>query len=722
MPARISLKNSSLILLGALVCAAGTAFLVNFFLSGPKLGIHYDFLMNYRSPPPVSREILIINTDEFIESGDIFSVLITLTEMEAANLIMAVRTSPSSSPITVTEEEIRRRFTDEYVLLGTNIRNLFEAIRSGSLAPQYAPMFVERLVEMAEQGRDRLLTSLIDRDDDFIRSVAVFGNFLEADARPMLDKDGKLRRVRPVDIEASIDHPVYLNLKSRYATSQIETVDQNKILWLRGYDGNEIDIPLDKDGNILPILNCDFRNIDISLFRQYDEADSLLRASLEACDELGAFSKTLPEQSPLFLGDYASLLRQELLQSPDSEKRTAWLRARKNYFKSLNDFLFGPAQTLLVDGYEKLIADESSLGERGLSSLAKMRDDLIAAFNEMREEYGELTTLRSKLEEELASSFCIMGNDDAAAYCALLANTLITGSHIKPAIDKQILFWSIAAAFVVLTVIFLMPKAAALVVGIFLSLVSAASFGLYFIFFSYWIDPAAAFSASFSGTLVIFYCKHAILKYRTRRFRAAYGEAVPQNVLKDLIKSGLPRLSKVSVCETTVVAIKDINLLNREDNEKPHDAGSARREFFSSVKKNVFNSGGIIAAYEGDTVLACFGSPLKTDKSRSGAEIQINKLSKVEQACAFAKELLNDEKNTWHFGIDSGECAFFWSAQSGFSVNGRPAVRARVLASKTMRLQTRALITETVREKTGIECKKMGALNNGKTNFFEFPV
>jgi len=715
MSARISLKNSLLILLGALACAAGTAFLVNFLLSGPKLGIHYDFLMSYKSPPPVSREILIINTDEFIESGDIFSVLITLTEMEAANLIMAGRTSPSSSPITVTEEEIRRRFVDEYVLLGNNIRNLFEAIRSGSLAPQYAPGYVERLVEMAEQGRDRLLTSLIDRDDDFIRSVAVFGNYLEADAKPVLDSDGKLRRVRPVDTESSLDHPVYLNLKSRYATSQIETVDQNKILWLRGHDGNEVDIPLDKDGNILPALNCNFRNIDISLFRQYDEADRIMRASLEACDELGAFSKTLPEQSPLFLGDYALLLRQELLQAPDSEKRQAWLRAQKNYFKSLNDFLFGPAQSLLVDGYEKLIADETSLAEEGLASLARMRDELIRSFSDMREEYGELTSLRSKLEEELASSFCIMGSEDAAGYCALLANTLITGSHIKPAADRQILFWSIAAAFVVLTVIFLMPKALVLIVGIILSLVSAASFGLYFIFFSYWIDPVVAFSASFTGTLVIFYCKHAILKYRTRRFRAAYGEAVSQNTLKELIKSGLPRLTQVSVCETTVVAIKDTNLLNREDNEKPRDAGGARKEFFSSVKKNVFNRGGVIAAYEGDTVLACFGSPLKTD-SRSSAEISINK------TFAFVREMLSDEKSTWHFGIDSGECAFFWSAESGFSVNGRPAVRARVLASKTARLQTRALITETVREKTGLESKKMGALNNGKTNFFEFPV
>jgi hypothetical protein len=717
MRASFSLKSSLFMLLGALACAVGTAFLVNYLLSGPKLGPHYDFLLSRRQPPPVSREILIIETGELIESGDILSVLMTLTEMEASDLIMTGRTSPSTSPITVTEEEIRRRFVDEYVLLGTNIRNLFEAIRSGSLAPEHAPGYVERLVELTEQGRDRLLTSLVDRDEDFIRSIAVFGNYIEADTRAMPDRDGKIRRVRPIDPESQIEHPVYLAIKSRYAISKVETVDHRQVLWLRGYDGKEIDIPLDKDGNILAAWNCDFRKVDISLFRQYDEADRVMRAALEDADELGAFSQTLPEQSPLFLGDYALLLRQELLQKPDGEKRMAWLRARNNYFKSLNDFLFGPAQTLLVNGYDQLIADETSLGERGLASLARMRDDLIFSFTDMREYYGELSALRSKLEEEIASSFCIMGSEDSSLYCALLANTLITGSHIKPTNDRQILFFSIAAAFVVLTVIFLMPQAAVLIAGVFLSVLSSAAFGLFFIFYSYWIDPLVALSASLCGTLVILYCKFAVLKYRTRRFRAAYGASVSQNVLKGLIKSGRPRLSEVNVCETAVVAIKDINLLNREDNEKPRDAGSARREFNSAVKRIVFNNGGVIAGFDGDTILACFGSPLKSaDSPRKGAvEIPVNK------ACAFVRELLNDDKIPWRFGIDSGECTFFWSAESGFSANGRPSVRARVLASKTARLQVRALITDTVREKTGLECKKAGALNDGKTPFFEFP-
>ena len=688
------------------------------------MGAHYDFIFSRRQPPPVSREILIIETGEFVDNSDILSVLMTLTEMEAANLIMTGRMSPSSSPTTITEEEIRRRFVDEYVILGTNIRNLFDAIRSGSVTPEHAPGYVERLVELTEQGRDRLLTALIDRDEDFIRSVAVFGNYLEADSRVATDKDGKLRRVRPIDPESSREHPVYLNLKSRYAVSRIEAVEQNQILWLRGYDGNDIDIPLDKDGNILTTWNCNFRRVDISLFRQYDEADRAMRGALEAANELGAFSKTLPEESPLFLGAYALMLRQELLQSPDSEKRMAWQRARSNYFKSLNDFLFGPAQTLLVNGYEQLIADETSLGRESLAALARMRDELSRSFAGMRNEYDKLSELHSILEGELASSFCIMGGETSALYSAFLANTLITGSHIKPVYDRQILFLSIAVVFVVLMVIFLMSPASALFAGLFLSVLSSTVYGCILIFYSYWVDPVVVLSASLFGTLVIFYCKCAVLKYRARRFRVAYGAAVPQSVLKELIRSGRPLLSEVNVCETVVIAVKDINLLGKEDNEKPGNAGSARKEFFSSVKRIVFNRGGIIAGFDGDTVLACFGSPLKHAMPtplpaqwylRRGAGVPVSK------ACAFVKELLNDDKISWRFGIDTGECTFSWSAESGYSASGRPAIRAKVLVSKTLRLRVRALYTNTVRDKTGINGKKAGALNDGKTPFFIFP-
>jgi hypothetical protein len=709
MSARVPLKNSLFMFLGGFVCSVGTAFLVNFLLAGPELGAHYDFLLKRRQPPVVSREILIIKTDEFAEGGDVFTVLMTLTEMEAANLIQTGRVSHSSSPITLTETEIRRRFTDEYVLIGSNIRKLFEGIRMGSITPREAPSYVDRVVELTEYGRERLLAALVDRDEALIRSAAVFGNYLEVDAGPLLDNDGKIRRVRPIDTEASFEHPVYISLKNRYIASQIETSDQGLILWLRKLDGNDFDIPLDRNGNIITAWNCAFRVLDIALFREYGEAGRAVRDALTAADKLGAFSQTLPEKSPLFLDDYAFALQEELLKSPGVENRFAWTAARAEYLKSLDDFLNGTAEMILVSGYEKLIADVALSNREQLAALSKMRDELIQSFAQMREEYKKLSSLHAVLKEELETSFCIMGPEENAQYSALLANALITGSHIKPVYNRYALFWSIAASFIVLIIVFMMRPSVLLTVGLAMSFLSSAAFGCFFIFYSYWIDPLVALYASIAGTLVIFCSKCVFLNNRANRFRAAYGNAVSQDVLGSLIDLGKPAPSEINVSFSAVVAVKDINLLNREMREKPQDAGKARKSFLEAAKKIFFSAGAVIAGFESDTIFVCFGSPLNKSDNPSA------------RACAMVRELLKSEKIPWHFGIDAGVCTFLWSPETGFSVNGRTVVRARILVSKAVRFQVRALITDSVREKINFAGIKAGSLSGEDDPFFEFP-
>jgi len=710
VPIKYSIKTNIFILFGGLACAAGMLFLANFVLAGPRLGLHYDFLLEHKQPPPVSGEILIIETGDYIESGDIFNVLMTLTEMNAENMIMTGKVSPSSSPVTITEAEIRQRFMDEYILVSTNIRNLFEAIRFGSVSPVNAPVYVDRLIELTDQGRDRLLAALINKDVNLLRSIAVFGNYLETEINPVLDKDGKVRRVLPVDPKSSMEHSVFLSLKNRYAASQIETADKIRILWLLNNDGTELDIPLDRDANIITPWNCNFRRVNISLFKEYEEAELAMRSALAKANELGAFSQTLPEKSPLILGDFALMFREKLLKSPDSEKRYDWIREREKYLESLDEFFKSQAEADLVKGYNDVIKDEIFLSKEGLASLAGMRDQLILSFANMRDEYNKLYAVHSKLKEELSMSFCILGSGTNVEYSALLANAIITGSHIKPVYDQYILIFSAVGVFIVLLVIFYMSPSVLLFCGIVFSAAVSAGFSFVFIYYSYWIDPVIVFASSVTGTLVIFYLKCAVKNYRARRFRAAYGSSVSQYTLKELICAGKPRLSDIIVVNAAVIAIKDVNLLTSEDREKPHDAGKAKKAFFSLVKKTVSDYGAIIAGFEGDTVLACFGSPL--DKSGDP----------LGKACAMVKELLNDKKKSWYFGIDAGECTFYWMPETGYSVNGKPAVRARVAASKTKRLKARSIVTETVWLDLNLKAKKLGSLYDGSDTIYEYPV
>jgi len=721
----VSFKNLLLMLLGGLSCAVGAAFLLNFIFSGPKLGLHYDFLSD-RKPANISREILIINTEEYVEGSDFFLVLMTLTEMEADNLILTSRLSPSSSPITVTETEIRRRFMDEYQLIGSNVRNLFEGIRLGSVSPVQAPEFVDRFVELAEQGRDRLITTLIDRDEDLIRSVAVFGNFLESYSRPYLDKDGKLRRVLPLDSE--FEHPVYLFLKNRYEFSQIEASGNEKILWLRTHDGKNIDIHLDSEGFIITPGSSAIRRIDIELFREYEEVSLALFESLAASYEIGGFVKTLPEKIPLFLGEYANALLEELLKNPNSENRSAWIVSRANYFKSLDEYFNSLTDILLINEYEEQIADTDSSNVNQLARLIARRDELKQVFLIKHESYERLSVIHSKLKDALSMSLCLMGFEQNAEYSAILANTLITGSHVRPVSARYVILFSITSSFIVLLLVFIMRPVFLLCAGILLSFLSALIFNGLFIYYSYWIDPVIVLGSSLMGLLAIFICKCAYLNYRALSFRSAYKAAVPKNILQNLITRGRPGLSEINVTYTAVIAIKDFNLFGREDHEKSKDAGKIKRTFYTTAKKALFNAGAVIAGYEGDTILACFGSPLEikptltTYKWSKDGQPLAKSYHPVDKACVLVKELLKNEKITWRFAIDAGECSFSWSPETGFSVSGSPAVRVRMLVSKTARLKTRALITEAVREKIDFTGERISSLQDENDIVYELPV
>ncbi|MDR2965168.1 MAG: hypothetical protein LBU88_05275, partial [Treponema sp.] len=598
MPVKIKLKHQVLILLIGLAFAAGSVFLLNFILAGPKLGKHYDFLLNLRQPPPVSGEILIIDTGDYIENNDLFTVLLALTEMEAEALVMTGNLSPLSSPVTVTESEVRRRFMDEYNIIGSNIRNLFQAIRMGTVSPINAPEYVEKLVELTEHGKDRLLAALIDRDEDFLLSIAVFGNYMEADHVKKTDKDGKLRRVQPVNTDTYEEHPVYTYLKDRYAYSMIETIEKSKILWLKKTysDGEdeEIDIRLDDNANIITPWNCSFRGIDISLFREYEEAGRSIKKALEEADVRGAFSKTLPERSPLFLGEYALMAREDMLKSPTAENIQFWKNARAEYFISLDEFLSGQAEALLVRGYEEVIEDETSLSDEGLAALAGMRDGLTQFFVYLREEYEVFTATYSKLNNELSSAFCILGPSGNTEYSALLANALITKSHVKPVANNYVLLWSFIAVLITLIAVFWLKPLPGLFSGFGLSFIFTFVMGCIFIYYLVWLDPLIIFVSSITGTLVIFSCKCFYIKFRTDLFRTSYGAAVPPNILKRLILEGKPHPKETSQSSAAVIAIKDVNLLHREDREKPQDAGKIRKNFLSAVKRSVFNAGGVI--------------------------------------------------------------------------------------------------------------------------------
>ena len=465
MAAYISRKISWLRCLVSFMPSLGAAMLLCALFTGPRLGPFYDFLLRRRLPPPVSPELLIIDSsvpgqefnDDILEPGTAASILYTMTELGARTLIIQVPILGLSAGGNVGEAEILYHFDEEFSLLSKNIRNLFDGIRTGSVAPSDAARYVGELVELSDKGKERLVSALVRRDEEGIvsmeKAAAFFGHARrpgdlrvqlirsgEGDrpgilaetneySRAQCDPDGVLRRIAPVLKQAeapetgerTLEHTVYGALKTRYASAAIENAASGPVLAARNGPGNtNLLISLDRNGALLfeaPHRGEDFRRIGIADFLSYDEADRNLRRLLGEGEALGIYQGIEGENRPLFLYDYALTLREELASSAmngDGEMRRAWIAARQNYFTSLEKFLYGPAEMKLVGACEEIIAAEyREPDSAGIAGITEMRDALIRSFAVLRYRYNEVLELRGKLESELADSFCILGRGSA---------------------------------------------------------------------------------------------------------------------------------------------------------------------------------------------------------------------------------------------------------------------------------------------------------------------
>ena len=759
----ISKKLSLLLLLGSWITSAGAVFLLNFALQGPKLGPLYDMFMEFRQPPPVSPEILLIDTEEIVEPDGLYSVLMTLTEMDASDLLVVVPVLGAGSGRIESGAELSERVSDEFRLLGKNIRNLFEAIRLGFVGPKESPAYVDSVVELAERGRDRLNAAIIRQEEagseQVVQAASAFGKAvialdlrasaqneipLYSQAKP--DGDRVLRRVAPVADKR--EHIAYHVLKQRWSASDIEVNEKGQTLVVIPDMNDESSVkrfPLDRNGNILvekPGESRDFRRVGMNLFLDYEEADRSMARLLKDADEVGVFAQTAPEQRPLILLGFTENRKEELLKNPDAEKRSAWIKMRLEYLASLDEFLYGPSEMALVNGYEEIIASEK-LGEAGLLRLQEMRDRLIRVFVTMREKHRDLVDLRAYLAQAADGSFCVMGPPvpqgggiSLSESSALLANTLLTGACVTPGQGIHLFLWPLLFSLSALSCLFLLRPLTLLISGVSAVIVSGAVFGSVFVFTGYWIDPFISMGACLSGTLLLFITRLCIGYGRALRFRLAYAPYVEKDTLKALVKSGRPLPSESVNAHTAIIAVKKPDLINREDKVSPLESKKAVAKFREDFLKIFKKAGAVILGFEGDTALACFGSPLEIIKGAGSKEnCSLRAARLVETLLKISNsQISGSQLSDCRYGIEAGDCVFSWSETAGYTANGRAVVRAKLFAVLAKRCKVRAVIGETAKKESGLGGRKLSSLNatpgvtandagsDESGNFYELPI
>ena len=760
------------------------------FLSGPRLGLFYDFLLRQRPATPISRELLIIDSsmpglefgEDILEPLAASSLLYTMTELGAEALIIQVPILGLSIGGAASEAEILDRFDEEFSILSRNIRNLFDAIRTGSIAPMDSGRYVGELVELSEMGKERLVYALVRRDEEGVismeRAAALFGNarrpgdlmvqlIRSADpaegsrsallaemgeySRIRPDRDGVLRRIAPIITvpvisdygtgEKKLEHIIYGALKTRYESYGIVYIERSffgiealpmrpmPVLALRSSDG-ETDriIPLDRNGAVIFQVpgtgqifrrgdaydpGSDFRRISILDFLAYDEADRNLRRLLGEAEALGIYQGIAGENHPVILYDFALSLR-------DEGNKQLWIETRNRYFTSLKNFLSGPSEMNLVRGFEEIIVAEPE----NLRFL-EMRDELIQTFAAIRLQFDELWKIRQNLENALAGSFCILGRGTDVEASALLANSLLTGSFITPGADLYLLLAALLFAFFICFFIKSKTPISALGIGVLSTIIIGAGFSLIFIFFGIWFDPLVPVAACFAGTLSSFaWAFIAKLRY-SRRFRLAYGPFISRSCLKRVTRAGKPLPSALVKVRAALIAIKQsggpaVAGVTSGDSLLSRASAMETLKFQEKAADFVRKAGGTITGTEGEIVTACFGSPLErvcfTGK-RKTSPYEDNILAKAApalRAVDFVSDIVHrPECESWHFGIDIGECSFAWTEVSGYFALGAPVQKAKLLSRLAGRHKSRVVISNALTESLpDLTMKKLDVLKS----------
>jgi class 3 adenylate cyclase len=754
LAAFITWKKSVLIYFCALLAAGGCAVLLDYLLAGPKLGLHYDLLLTQRKKPAPAPELLIVDSGNLIEGGAAAEMILTLMEMNAASLVIQTPLLGFSGEKAGSEEEIRSWFEDEFSLLERNIRNLFEAIRTGSIAPAEARRYVDELVGLTDQGKERLTAALIRQSGAgaarFEQIAAAFGGVYQPGdlrlsagipvpsgdpsySRPRRDGNGRVRRLSPA---GPPEHVIYAALKGRFGESLIEDTGKGLFLVNTAAGGRETRIPLDSGGHLLVEAPGDqdteggFRRIPLEFFTRYEERGQTLQRLLKEADKLGIYGGLAPERSPVYIFEYALAQREEFLASlsgsppgPFSAQwKARWLEAREDYFSVLDEFLYSPAEEELKAGYEGLLAAEQ-LGPEGMEQLRALRDELGPAFEGLREVYGELRALREALSRALSLSTVILGpreepeiqeeggfpapggllrllggrdySDSELSF--MLADNILQGRGIRPADRTLVLFWSFLAAGLVILILVRLRPLLSLGTGFILSLAAGAGFSGSFVISGLWLDPLIPFGASLAGTLMVSVLGLLVVRRGARRLLLAYGPYVGKPCLRQLIRAGRPAPGERISVQAAIIAVRQTGLLAEED-QRPSSRGAAMTAAFREEVFTLFTrAGAVILGCDGDMALACFGSPLERIGMGPGRDPYIRySRSPALRAAEFVTEMAG-LKTQWQFGIDTGECSFGYQRVSGYNGYGRPVVRARILSSLGTRYQARVLVSESAR-------------------------
>jgi len=662
--------------------AAAAAILVSVMLPAPSperaQGRLFTVLSRARPPVPVAPELVLIQAEpgamKPLGSLELAEIMLTLEEMEAGRVLDLLPPGNVSAGGALSPERLKSLeagFDKEFSLIGKNIATLFDAIRLGSVRTRDSARFVDELLALVGEGKTRLYAEVMDKDDE---GLAVLG---------------KVRAVMGTGRYADDLEGLGVSLPEFPGAFLI------------------VETPGIVDGAI------PFRRIDIREVSRYAALDKALYGILVDMEHAGYLAQTDPGAHPPALYDYTLSLRQDMLARPGQESVRLWRAAREQYLLSVRKLMAGQSESELLAGFDALLAAET-LDEAGTARLRDLRLGVVSSFAAARSALDQLQSVKVRLQGELRGAFCIAGEGPEqgraaealwleptkAESAAALVNAVFTGRHVRVPTDSRTKAWillpGLALAGLLAPFGFLISSLA----GLAAVAVVAGAFSLLFLRSGVWIDPgfaAAVMVASVAASLAV----EAASRYRiVSCLRHSAGNRLPQALVKRLSAAhAVPSLEN-RVAKAAILAIRHFGEGSRNDPDDDERLASSLRAFHEAAAKEILKRGGVVLGSDEFIVTAGFGTPLEQAARGLGSE----PCAAARAAYAAALDIVASEPETsadWRFGLDLGDCSFFYSSIDGYRAVGRPVNYARLLSGLASKYNSRILVAQGIASEAG---------------------
>jgi hypothetical protein len=686
------------------------------------LGALYDILMNLRPPVEAPADLVVIDTageaSHALSSDDAIRILLVLSAMESPLAVFQTNVHLPDESQSFSSAERTQVVQKEFSRIQKNITNLFDGIRLGSVRPQDAQRYVQDVNALVEESKNRLLLTIAEsgttRDLELEKARSLFHRVILCDdlvwgasagsalevwggqavySKVDRDADGGLRRMYPVrDLpnKRLIHAGIALLINSIGGDAKIDRTETGLQI---GTSQEQYVLPLDSQGRFLVHQPVAYKTISVKDVLAYQEQEKKLYEALKEMERSGYFIHLDALQYPTTLYEYAQSLEMEVLDSPLPDRLRQWREARQAFYRAATDFLQGPAEKTILEGYEGLLKTES-LQEGGKERIASLKELASQSFSWARKAHGELMDLKTRLESVLQGGYCIIGpaSGDAEATVSLLS-TILSRSFIHP--GKPLYLFLASTAIIVLlyiaTAVF--SPLWFFVFSVILAIIGFLITAALFVIGGYWYAPLLLVTVVL-GTAVLYEAeqvlyliymrRHQELALKYRMSPPAFKAVVRHIPLKDL--ASVPTPLDIQEAEALILCVRHASFLG-DGPASPLQAFAQDVKRFRQTSVDLIKQyGGTILWMDGEVLFAAFGFPLRNSEPA---------WNPAKEALDAGRSILSDfPDEPVTVGMDYGPAAFYFDVLSGYSALGRVSIHARVLSGLAGRYQVRLLCTE----------------------------